>query len=199
MAATEWVCGIDEAGRGPLAGPVCAAAVILDPDAPIAGLDDSKQLTHRQRERLADLIRSQARAWAIGWASVEEIDRINIRQANFLAMQRAVASLSLTPSLILVDGREAPALGCPTQWVVGGDASVAAISAASILAKTARDLQMCDLADRFPGYGFAEHKGYGVPVHLQALAELGPCSEHRFSFRPVREAAEAHGLSSVRC
>jgi ribonuclease HII len=198
MAFEELLCGVDEAGRGPLAGPVCAAAVILDPDKPIEGLADSKALSHRQRERLASLVQDRSRAWAIAWASVEEIDRLNIRQANFLAMQRAVGALGLRPTRILVDGRETPAFPCAVECVIGGDALVREISAASILAKTARDSRMCELEAAHPGYGFAVHKGYGVPVHMEALRRLGPCPEHRMSFRPVREAAEALGVSPSR-
>lgn len=179
--------GVDEAGRGPLAGPVYAAAVILDPDRPIDGLDDSKQLTARRRALLFEHIREQSLAWAIARAEVEEIDRLNILQATWLAMQRAVAALTVTPSQALVDGKLCPQLPCPAQAVVGGDRLVPAISAASILAKHARDEEMTVLDARYPGYAFAKHKGYGTAEHLAALRELGPSPIHRRSFRPVRE------------
>ena len=179
--------GVDEAGRGPLAGPVYAAAVILDPDRPIDGLDDSKQLTARRRALLFEHIREQSLAWAIARAEVEEIDRLNILQATWLAMQRAVAALTVTPSQVLVDGKLCPQLPCPAQAVVGGDRLVPAISAASILAKHARDEEMTVLDARYPGYAFAKHKGYGTAEHLAALRELGPSPIHRRSFRPVRE------------
>jgi ribonuclease HII len=184
----EITCGVDEAGRGPLAGPVCAGAVILDPARPIAGLADSKKLSEARRDALAITIKAQATAWAIGWASAEEIDRLNIRQANFLAMARAVAGLGRKPTLALVDGKDPPALGCRVTCIIGGDALEPAISAASILAKTARDAVMVELCSRYPGYGFAKHKGYGVAQHLAALRELGPCPEHRMTFAPVRES-----------
>jgi ribonuclease HII len=180
------VAGVDEAGRGPLAGPVIAAAVILDPWQPIQGLADSKQLSPSQREQLADLIRTRARAWALGRAEVEEIDSINILQASLLAMQRAVAALDTVPELALVDGNRAPRLGCRVQTIVKGDATVPAISAASILAKVARDAEMCALEVRFPGYGFAMHKGYPTAAHLQALDRIGVSAIHRRSFGPVR-------------
>lgn len=179
------VAGVDEAGRGPLAGPVCAAAVILNAAAVPEGLADSKRLTARQRERLALSIREHAQAWSIGWASVEEIDGINILQATFLAMQRAVDGLQMAPLEVWVDGNRAPRWGYRTRCIVGGDATVAAISAASILAKTARDALMCDLAVTYPGYGFERHSGYPVPAHLAALQRLGPCPVHRRSFAPV--------------
>lgn len=179
--------GVDEAGRGPLAGPVYAAAVILDPDRPIDGLDDSKQLTARRRALLFEQIRERSLAWAIARAEVEEIDRLNILQATWLAMQRAVAALTVTPSQALVDGKLCPRLPCPVQAVVGGDRLVPAISAASILAKHARDEEMTMLDARYPGYAFAKHKGYGTAEHLAALRELGPSPIHRRSFRPVRE------------
>lgn len=181
------IAGVDEAGRGPLAGPVYAAAVILDPDRPIDGLDDSKQLTARRRALLFEHIREQSLAWAIARAEVEEIDRLNILQATWLAMQRAVAALTVTPSQVLVDGKLCPQLPCPAQAVVGGDRLVPAISAASILAKHARDEEMTVLDARYPGYAFAKHKGYGTAEHLAALRELGPSPIHRRSFRPVRE------------
>jgi len=186
MIAQEAVCGIDEAGRGPLAGPVCAAAVILDPGVPIAGLSDSKLLSGKQRERLEPQIRLRSIAWCIGWASVEEIDELNIRQANFLAMRRAFEGLSPRPLRALVDGSDAPPLPCETTCIIEGDRSVPAISAASILAKVARDKEMVRLDLLYPGYGFARHKGYGTRSHLEGLRLLGPSPVHRRSFAPVR-------------
>jgi ribonuclease HII len=180
------VCGVDEAGRGPLAGPVFAAAVVLDPARPIAGLRDSKRLAAARREQLAVLICECAAGWAIAQASVEEIDRLNILQATLLAMQRAVLALPRAPALALVDGNRAPTLTCPVRTVIGGDASEPAISAASILAKTARDALMEDLHVLHPAYGFDRHKGYGSAAHLDALRRHGPCAEHRRSFAPVR-------------
>jgi len=185
------VAGVDEAGRGPLAGPVLAAAVILDPSRPIAGLADSKKLSAARREVLALQIREQALYWALGRAEVDEIDQLNILQASLLAMRRAVETLGIRPGLALVDGNRAPLLTCPVRTVVRGDASVAAISAASILAKVARDREMLELEARYPGYGFAGHKGYPTRAHLQALAELGPSPVHRRSFGPVRRLISA--------
>jgi ribonuclease HII len=182
------VCGIDEAGRGPLAGPVCASAVILDKKRQIRGLNDSKQLTEERRDILAVRIKERAIAWGIGWASVEEIDTVNIRQANFLAMRRAFEALSVRPTHALVDGNDPPPLYCKITCIIGGDAQEACISAASILAKTARDARMLELDAEHPGYGFAQHKGYSVAAHLEALQRLGPSPIHRRSFRPVREA-----------
>lgn len=182
------ICGVDEAGRGPLAGPVVAAAVILDPAQPIAGLADSKKLSAARREKLAIEIRAKARAWHVAQASVEEIDRLNILQATLLAMQRAVAGLGVVPAEVLIDGNRCPVLSMPARAIVGGDASVAEISAASILAKTVRDAGMMALHDRYPDYGFDRHKGYGTAVHLAALQRHGPCPEHRRSFAPVQEA-----------
>ncbi len=188
----ESVAGVDEAGRGPLAGPVVAAAVILDPSRPIEGLDDSKRLSAPQRERLAPLIRARARAWAIGSADHGEIDTLNILQATLLAMRRALLGLGVRPAYVCIDGNRAPQLadlGCTVETIVGGDALVPAISAASILAKTHRDALMRVLERSHPGYGFARHKGYGTAAHLEALRRLGPSSEHRLSFAPVRAAA----------
>ena len=185
------VAGVDEAGRGPLAGPVIAAAVILDPARPIEGLGDSKALSEAARERLAPLIRAHALAWALGSADRAEIDALNILQATLLAMRRAVLALPLRPEHVQVDGNRAPALEdlpCTVETVVRGDATVAAIGAASILAKTHRDALMRALEGSHPGYGFARHKGYGTAAHLAALARLGPSSEHRLSFAPVRAA-----------
>ena len=182
------MCGIDEAGRGPWAGPVCAAAVILDPNKPIEGLNDSKKLTEKRRLTLETEIRSKAVAFAIGWASPQEIDELNIRKANHLAMSRAVEGLKVRPTLALVDGNDAPFLTCESNAIVGGDATIDAISAASILAKTARDAEMRRLDALYPGYGFAKHKGYGVKAHSEALNRLGPCAIHRHSFKPVQAA-----------
>jgi ribonuclease HII len=180
------VCGVDEAGRGPLAGPVYAAAVILDPARRIRGLDDSKQLAPDVRLELAGRIRSRALAWAVASASVEEIDAFNILQASLLAMHRAVAALSVVPELALIDGLHCPPLPIATRAIVDGDARVKAISAASILAKTARDAEMVRLAERYPQYGFERHKGYPTPEHLELLRRFGPCEVYRRSFAPVR-------------
>lgn len=185
-AALLRIAGIDEVGRGPLAGPVIAAAVILDPERPIAGLADSKQLSASRRERLAEIIRRDALAFGIGRAEVEEIDRINILQASLLAMQRAVMALAVAPERALVDGLHCPVLACAVEAIVKGDQKVGAISAASIIAKVARDQEMCAWERQFPGYGFDRHKGYPTPEHLEALLRLGPSPIHRRSFAPVR-------------
>jgi ribonuclease HII len=179
------VAGIDEAGRGPLAGPVVAAAVILDPKRRIRGLADSKLLTPERREELAILIRERAVAWATGSAEVDEIDRINILHATMLAMTRAVAALAVPPDEALVDGNRCPALACRVRAIVKGDRDVKAISAASIIAKTTRDAMLRELDKVYPQYGFAQHKGYGTPEHLAALDRHGPCPIHRRSFAPV--------------
>lgn len=179
------LAGVDEAGRGPLVGNVVAAAVILDPQQPIVGLNDSKKLTARRREALAVEIRDKALAWHVASATPAEIDRINILQASMLAMQRAVAGLCIQPQQVLVDGNRTPVLDCAVEAVVGGDACVAEISAASILAKVARDAEMVQLHQCYPHYGFARHKGYPTPEHLAALTQYGPLPEHRRSFRPV--------------
>ncbi len=184
----QLVAGVDEVGRGPLAGPVVAAAVILRPDVQLAGLADSKALSEARREALAPLIREQALAWALGRAEVEEIDALNILQASLLAMQRAVLALTTLPGLVLVDGQHCPQLACPVRAVVGGDGSVACISAASILAKVARDAEMIELDRQFAGYGFARHKGYPTAAHREALQALGVSAVHRRSFGPVRRA-----------
>lgn len=184
------ICGVDEAGRGPLAGPVVAAAVILDPERPIVGLADSKKLAAARRAQLAVEIRAGALAWCVAEASVTEIDELNILQATLLAMQRAVAGLGIAPAEVLIDGDRCPRLDLPARAIVGGDATVAAISAASILAKTARDAGMLVLHEAFPHYGFDRHKGYGTAAHLAALARHGPCAAHRRSFAPVREQLE---------
>jgi ribonuclease HII len=184
--------GVDEAGRGPLAGAVYAAAVILDPARPIDGLADSKVLKAATREALALEIQEHALAWFVASASVAEIDSLNILRATMLAMQRAVQGLSMLPQLALVDGNQAPKLGCAVQTVIKGDALVPAISAASILAKTARDADLLRLHALYPQYAFDQHKGYGTPLHLQMLREHGPCVEHRRSFAPIK----AFGLGS---
>lgn len=186
-SASLVTAGVDEAGRGPLAGPVFAAAVILDSERPIVGLDDSKRLSAGSRARLFEQIQSGCVAWAIARAEVDEIDRLNILQATLLAMQRAVAALAVTPQQALIDGSHCPVLPCPAQSVVEGDRLVPAISAASILAKHARDEEMVLLDRRYPGYAFAKHKGYGTAEHLAALRALGPSPIHRRSFRPVRD------------
>ena len=181
------IAGVDEAGRGPLAGPVVAAAVILDPAHVVPGLADSKKLSARQRGRLAEAIRRDALAFYVAAASVEEIDRLNIHQATLLAMRRAVEGLQLVPVEVLVDGNRLPVLPVAGRAIVRGDDSEPCIMAASILAKVSRDAGMDDLHREYPGYGFDRHKGYGTAAHLQALRRLGPCPAHRQSFRPVRE------------
>lgn len=180
------VCGADEAGRGPLAGPVIAAAVILDPAWPIEGLRDSKRLSAARRGVLAQLIRGRSTAWAVAAASVDEIDRLNILQASLLAMRRAIEALEPAAEFALVDGDRLPRLAIEARAVIGGDALEPSISAASILAKHHRDRLMTELDRDFPGYGFAEHAGYPTPRHLERLRELGPCPAHRRSFAPVR-------------
>ena len=176
------LCGVDEAGRGPLAGPVYAAAVILPPDLEIEGLDDSKKLSEKKRELLFDQIKEKALAWCIADASVQEIESINILGAALLAMNRAVKGLSLTPDLVLVDGNKLPGTGLAMRAVVGGDRVSASIAAASVLAKVARDRQMLSLAEKHPEYCFERHKGYGTKLHYQMLDEHGPCDAHRQSF-----------------
>jgi ribonuclease HII len=183
------ICGIDEAGRGPLAGPVVAAAVILPRKGRPKGLDDSKQLTADAREALALAIRECAIV-GVGVASVEEIDRFNILRASHLAMVRAFDALSEKPVAALVDGNMAPELPCPVEWVIDGDAIVPLISAASIIAKVERDRMMNELCAQYPGYAFSKHKGYATPEHQRALAELGPCAIHRRSFKPVQDALQ---------
>lgn len=180
------VCGVDEVGRGPLAGPVIAAAVILDPTNPIAGLRDSKKLSEQKRQALDLEIRHKALCWAMGQAGVAEIDSLNILQASLLAMQRAVAALELSPEHALVDGNRAPELACSCQAIVGGDDQVDCISAASIVAKVARDRLMLELDQQYPGYGLGRHKGYPTQQHLQALQALGVSDIHRRSFKPVK-------------
>ena len=182
------VCGVDEAGRGPWAGPVYAAAVILDPASPIAGLDDSKKLSAARRFELEVQIKARALAWGVGFASVEEIAELNILHATGLAMHRAVEGLSTAAAFALVDGNYAFKLPCPIKTVVGGDGLSASIAAASILAKTARDRLMEEMDGLYPGYGFAAHKGYHAPLHVEALVRLGPCPIHRMSWAPVKLA-----------
>lgn len=184
------ICGVDEAGRGPLAGPVYAAAVILDESHPIVGLADSKKLSEKRRDALALEIKQHATAWAIAEASVEEIDEFNILRASLLAMQRAVQALAVQPQEVWVDGLYCPDTGLPSRAIVKGDSKVAAISAASILAKTARDEMMLQLHLQHPQYGFAIHKGYPTVAHLAALRAHGVSSVHRRSFRPVRELSQ---------
>ncbi|MBU2641923.1 MAG: ribonuclease HII [Thiobacillus sp.] len=188
------LCGVDEAGRGPLAGPVMAAAVMLDPARPIAGLRDSKKLSAAKRELLADEIRLHAAAWCVAEASVAEIDQLNILQATMLAMQRAVAGLACAPDEVWVDGNRCPNWAWRSQAVVKGDDKVAAIAAASILAKTTRDQFMQQLHTDFPAYGFAQHMGYGTAVHLAALKIHGACPHHRHSFGPVKLALDQASL-----
>ena len=190
MSDDPRIAGVDEVGRGPLAGPVVAAAVILAPQHPIAGLGDSKKLGPARRESLDREIRAKALAWSMGRAEVEEIDALNILQASLLAMRRAVEALHLRPDQVLVDGNRCPRLDIPVQAIVGGDSRVAAISAASILAKVARDREMLDWEARFPGYGLARHKGYPTRDHLEALHKLGVSPIHRRSFGPVRRLLE---------
>lgn len=180
------LAGIDEVGRGPLAGPVVAAAVILDPQAVPDGLDDSKNLTPARRDELFALIAQSALAIGIASATAAEIDTINIRQATLLAMRRAVAALALPPAFVLVDGNDPPTLACPAESVIGGDAQIASIAAASIVAKVTRDAMMARLCARYPAYGFSLHAGYGTPRHRAALQAHGPCPEHRYSFAPVK-------------
>ncbi len=187
MKQSRLVAGVDEAGRGPLAGPVYAAAVILDPAVRIEGLADSKKLTAAKREASFDMIQRHAVAWAIASATVEEIDEINILQASLLAMRRAVERLALRPSAILVDGLHCPQVSMPARAIVRGDASEAAISAASILAKVARDRQMRALHQKYPVYGFDLHKGYGTAMHLAALARHGVSPVHRRSYAPIKK------------
>ena len=194
----DLVAGVDEVGRGPLCGAVVTAAVILDPNRPIAGLNDSKKLTEARREKLYDEIREKALSWCIARAEVEEIDELNILHATMLAMQRAVEGLSITPKLAMIDGNRCPRLSMPSEAVVKGDSKVPAIAAASILAKVSRDREMAAFELQYPGYGIGGHKGYPTAVHLEALERLGPTPIHRRSFGPVRRAYEAlEGLTKV--
>ncbi len=181
------VCGVDEAGRGPWAGPVSAGAVIFDPGKRTPkGLDDSKKLTARQREGLELEIKAKALAWGVGFASVEEIWELNILHAAGLAMRRAIAAMGVAPAMALVDGNYRFDLGCEVKTVVGGDGKSKSIAAASILAKVARDRLMLEMDERYPGYGFASHKGYNAPIHVEALVTMGPCEIHRRAWRPVK-------------
>ena len=196
--AREWLAGVDEAGRGPLAGPVVAAAVVLDPAREIPGLDDSKRLSAARRVKLATQIRMHAAAWCVVGVPPAEIDRLNILQATMLAMTRAILGLGFLPARVLIDGNRCPqaeGLDCELIAVVGGDALEPVISAASILAKVHRDALMIDLDARYPGYGFAIHKGYPTVAHREALMSLGPCAEHRRSFAPVRVAMHSAARS----
>jgi len=186
------IAGVDEVGRGPLVGAVVTAAVILDPNNPIEGLNDSKKLSEKKRLLLAEEIKAKALAWSLGRAERHEIDEINILKATMLAMQRAVNGLKIHPDFVLIDGNKCPILTCPAQAVVKGDSLVPAISAASILAKVTRDAEMDILHQQYPQYGFAEHKGYPTAKHLAALKEHGPIMEHRRSFKPVTEAVHYH-------
>ena len=185
MDSGDLIAGVDEAGRGPLAGAVYAAAVILDPNEPIEGLRDSKKLTEKERERLAVEIKEKAIAWSVADATVEEIEEMNILKATMLAMRRAVLGLAVEPKLVLVDGNRLPELPYPANAIVKGDDKIAAISAASIIAKTTRDHRMMELEELYPGYGFAKHKGYGVEAHIAAITKLGVCPEHRKTFEPI--------------
>ena len=186
IVVQSYIAGVDEVGRGPLAGPVVAGAVILDDANPIIGLADSKALSAARREQLSLMIKQRSLCWALGRAEVEEIERLNILQASLLAMQRAVAALRLLPEMAWVDGTHAPNLLCPVKTLIRGDSLMPAISAASIIAKVARDAEMTELDKVFPGYGFSQHKGYPTPAHLAALEGLGVCPIHRRGFAPVR-------------
>ncbi len=187
--ATEYIVGVDEVGRGPLAGPVVTAAVILDPNNPIEGLADSKKLSEKRREQLEPIIKANALAWSLGRCEPAEIDEINILQATLLAMKRAVEGLEITPTHALVDGNKAPDLVCPVTTIIKGDQKEQCIAAASILAKVARDKEMIEMDKRYPGYGLAKHKGYPTKQHQQALMELGVTEIHRKSFKPVKIAS----------
>lgn len=190
MEQTILIAGVDEVGRGPLAGPVVAAAVILDPAKPIEGLADSKKLTEKRREALVVEIKEKALAWSVARAEVEEIDRINILQASLLAMKRAVESLQHTPELALIDGNHCPELDCRMEAIIKGDSKEPAISAASILAKVARDTEMAEMEQVYPGYGFAKHKGYPTKQHREAILKLGITPIHRRSYAPVQKMLE---------
>ena len=192
--AVKRIAGVDEVGRGPLAGAVVAAAVILDPSRPIEGLTDSKKLSEKRREALFVEIKEKALAWAVGRAEVEEIDEINILQASLLAMRRAVEALDPAPEHAMVDGNKLPKLPCSAEAIIKGDLTEPCISAASIIAKVTRDREMVELDKRYPGYGLAQHKGYPSKAHIEALEELGVTEIHRCSFGPVRRLLEAKGL-----
>ncbi|MEP1213459.1 MAG: ribonuclease HII [Marinobacter sp.] len=188
------LAGVDEVGRGPLVGAVVTAAVILDPEKPIPGLADSKKLTEKRREVLYEQIIEQAAAWSLGRCEADEIDRLNIFQATMVAMERAVSGLHIPPEYVLVDGNRCPDWHWPSEPVIKGDSRVEAISAASILAKVTRDREMAILHETYPQYGFAGHKGYPTPIHLEALGRLGATTQHRRSFRPVQKAIDAVGM-----
>lgn len=191
FSGTQRVAGVDEVGRGPLAGPVVAAAVILDPDRPVAGLRDSKKLSEKRRNELCEQIKAESLAWALGVCTPAEIDELNILQASMLAMARAVIALRVEPGLVQVDGNRCPELPYPVEAIIGGDDSIAAISAASIIAKVTRDRQMLELHEKYPAYGFDRHKGYPTVQHLEALGSHGVTPEHRRSFAPVRRCLVA--------
>ncbi len=197
MTHIDLICGVDEAGRGPWAGPVTAAAVILDPTQPIPGLTDSKKISEKKRFALEPEIKSKAAFWCVAHAEPDEIDRINIREATFMAMQRAIAGLGIAPRHILIDGNALPRdLPAPAEAIIKGDLKEPAISAASILAKTERDRLMEAFCKTYPGYGFGGHKGYGTAAHAAALSSLGPCPIHRTSFAPVRKAMVSNTLTN---
>jgi ribonuclease HII len=197
MIDIDLICGVDEAGRGPWAGPVTAAAVILDPNAPISGLTDSKKISEKKRFALEPEIKAKAAYWFVAHASPDEIDTLNIREATFLAMQRAIAGIGITPSHILIDGNALPqSLPATAEAIIKGDLKEPAISAASILAKTERDRLMAAYDQEFPAYGFAGHKGYGTAAHADALQRFGPCRIHRTSFAPVRRAMLSETLTN---
>jgi len=197
MTHIDLICGVDEAGRGPWAGPVTAAAVILDPARPIAGLTDSKKISEKKRFALEPEIKANVAYWCVAHAEPDEIDRLNIREATFVAMQRAIAGLGITPAQILIDGNALPnALPAPAEAIIKGDLKEPAISAASILAKTERDRLMEGFCATYPGYGFSGHKGYGTAAHADALSRLGPCPIHRTSFAPVRRAMLSETLTN---
>ncbi|WP_372971401.1 ribonuclease HII [Marinobacter sp.] len=191
------LAGVDEVGRGPLVGAVVTAAVILDPEKPIPGLADSKKLTEKRREALYEQIIEHAASWSLGRCEADEIDQLNIFRATMVAMGRAVAGLHIQPEYVLVDGNRCPDWHWPSEPVIKGDSRVEAISAASILAKVTRDREMAALHEAYPDYGFASHKGYPTPVHLEALGRLGATTQHRRSFRPVQEAIDAVGMIST--
>ena len=190
MSATELRGGVDEVGRGPLAGPVVAAAVIFERGVRLEGVRDSKKVPARQRQELSDLIRRMALSWAIGAATVAEVDQYNIHHATLLAMRRAVYGLNVTPTYLYVDGTAYPDVGCPGKAMVRADQNIHVVAAASILAKVARDRVMVAMSKEYPGYGFEMHKGYPTPSHLDTLGRLGPCAIHRTSYRPVRKLLE---------
>lgn len=197
MTHIDLICGVDEAGRGPWAGPVTAAAVILDPAQPIHGLTDSKKISEKKRFALEPEIKAKAAFWCVAHAEPDEIDQLNIREATFLAMTRAIAGLGVTPTSIIIDGNALPRdLPAPAEAIIKGDLTEPAISAASILAKTERDRLMVAFANTYPGYGFSGHKGYGTAAHSEALQKLGPCPIHRTSFAPVRKAMLSETLTN---